>query len=137
MQGICELCVSDQSSLLALPSSAQSGTLRVYDVLSADCSLLTEINAHKTSVVGFSCTQTPQLIIRTTPTQAIYTPRELIDSFNTLHSGGMVGVISRLLEPEACTHLGLLKAQITCKHCSLLMVSESNICCDNKSLSLV
>ena len=51
VQGICELCVSDQSSLLALPSSAQSGTLRVYDVLSSDCSLLTEINAHKTSVV--------------------------------------------------------------------------------------
>ncbi len=51
VQGICELCVSDHSSLLALPSAAQAGTLRVYDVLSSECSLLTEINAHKTPVV--------------------------------------------------------------------------------------
>ncbi|KAK9826980.1 hypothetical protein WJX74_002611 [Apatococcus lobatus] len=61
-KGICELCVSDQSSLLALPSSAQSGTLRVYDVLSADCSLLTEINAHKTSVAAITWNQDGSLL---------------------------------------------------------------------------
>ena len=52
-KGVCALTVCAKPCLLALPSSAASGTLRIHDLLAGGGgSVLSELSAHKLNVVS-------------------------------------------------------------------------------------
>jgi len=49
-KGVAALCPCAEPSLLALPASSETGTLRVYDVLFDGGNVLCEVEAHKTAL---------------------------------------------------------------------------------------
>lgn len=49
-QGLCALSVTDSPCILVLPASDQTGTLRLYDLLTNGGNLLIEIEAHKAPI---------------------------------------------------------------------------------------